>query len=286
MYSERIFQSGTQKMQARYVKGDADFSELRNMKYPHYHDGFEIYYFLGDQMTYFLNNRPIKLAKHDIVLVDRNIYHRTSYAQGYSQERINVSFSAEDLALLGDMEIINKITILFKKNRLSPGKKTMCRMLHDHFIRLCEARKLEGYYGIIKSRLILCELLLNLLELSDFFNGEEAENLLNPAEKRISDIVAYIHLSFSEPITLDSISKEFYISRYYLCHIFKRITGLGVTDFINRKRLSEAEMLLKYSNVSISTICQKVGFNSQAHFIGLFKKNYGLAPRAYRNKYC
>ncbi len=139
-----------------------------------------------------------------------------------------------------------------------------------------------SHYSIVKSKLNLLEFFLTLLELKDAQNLVFDTPTINSMEARVSDIIQYINENYSTKLTLDDLAGKFFINKYYLCHIFKEITGLSVIEFINRKRLAESERLLKYSKHSIMDISGMVGFNNVNHYINLFKKIYSLTPKQFR----
>ncbi len=270
----------TPRFKAYYVKGREDFTLRKNML-DHYHGHYEIYYFLGDRMTFFLDDSPIRLKKNDLVLVDRHVYHRTFYYPGTVQDRVNISFDRDDI-ILPDTAVIENIGELFAKPRLSTGDPVINQKIHDDIRRLCESVSEKGGLKELRARIILSELLLDLLDISHLFKSHGTGSGLNETEKKVQDITAFINLNYSKPLTLNSISKRFYVSKYYLCHVFKRITGMTVNAFLCRKRLLEAEIMLKHTDYRISEICNRTGFNSHSHFIRQFRKHYGCTPGEYR----
>ena len=280
-----VTECGVHPIYAEYLNRRGNFTEDGNMKTSHYHDHYEIYCYLGDSMTYFLEDRPWKLTYGDIILVDRYVYHRTFYYRENSHERINVSFQPQLLRSIGDSRLSERLGDLFKKPVLQGTDAKTKLKLKDNLLRLCEAYSENSSASILRATYILYEFLLSLLDLSDRFADSSAMAELNVAERRISEIVRCINACYNEKLTLNSLAERFFLNRYYLCHSFRKVTGMGVTEFINRKRLSEAEMLLKYSDLSITRICEKTGFECHGHFIGMFRKIYGCTPRDYRKQY-
>ena len=55
-------------------------------------------------------------------------------------------------------------------------------------------------------------------------------------------------------------------------------------EYLNDKKIKTAMLALKYSNMSISDICNMLSFSSQQYFSLFFKKKTGLNPIAYRKK--
>jgi AraC-like DNA-binding protein len=85
------------------------------------------------------------------------------------------------------------------------------------------------------------------------------------------------------PITLDDISKEFFISKSYFSKAFKSVTGFTFTEHLNNIRVREARLLLRGTNSNVSEIAFKVGFESITHFGRVFKSIAGYSPLKYRN---
>ncbi len=99
------------------------------------------------------------------------------------------------------------------------------------------------------------------------------------------DVANYIQRHLSEPITVENIAKELYLSRPYLSRRFIEETGESLTDFILKEKTEEAKRLLRYSDKSLTAIGNYLGFSSQGHFSRVFKKYTGCTPGDYREKY-
>jgi len=88
--------------------------------------------------------------------------------------------------------------------------------------------------------------------------------------------------NFHLPLSLESISKIFFISPCYLSRIFKSSTGSTFIEYLNNIRIEEAQHLLLESNDKVTTIAEKIGFGSASHFGRVFKSITNLSPLAYR----
>ncbi len=98
------------------------------------------------------------------------------------------------------------------------------------------------------------------------------------------DVANYVRHHLSEPVSVDAMAEEFFLSRPYLSSKFKQETGQTLTDFILSEKTEEAKRLLRYSDKSASAIASYLGFSSHGHFIKVFKKYAGLTPQEYREK--
>lgn len=64
----------------------------------------------------------------------------------------------------------------------------------------------------------------------------------------------------------------------------KELTGLGIMEYVTRKRLSIAVYLLTKTQLQISEIAHKIGYPDNQYFSKVFKQNFGISPREYRNQ--
>ena len=131
---------------------------------------------------------------------------------------------------------------------------------------------------------------ISLIQIILSVNSYISNHLLNTIKTAIEqknavipNIIDYINANYNSNITLDFLMNTFFIDKYYLCHKFKKVTGMTVMDFINQKRLTEAKKLIKSSDYKISKICEMVGFQSQNHFNILFKRSFNQTPTEFKN---
>ena len=68
----------------------------------------------------------------------------------------------------------------------------------------------------------------------------------------------------------------------YLGMLFKKQVGRSFHDYLNRRRLYRARMLLEQTTDSVLTIATRVGFNNVTYFNRLFKEYYGMSPSQLR----
>ncbi len=99
------------------------------------------------------------------------------------------------------------------------------------------------------------------------------------------DVANYIQHHLSEPITVEAIAKELYLSRPYLSRRFIEETGESLTDFILKEKTEEAKRLLRYSDKTLTAISDYPGFSSPGHFSRVFRKYAACPPSKYRDRY-
>src|SRR3569833_2019950 len=94
----------------------------------------------------------------------------------------------------------------------------------------------------------------------------------------------YMDSNFHEPIDLDRISKEACLSRFHFHRLFTRIYQRTPHQYLTYKRIEQARQWLAGENLTVTEICNNVGFESIGSFSVLYKKEIGFAPQYYRNQ--
>ena len=102
--------------------------------------------------------------------------------------------------------------------------------------------------------------------------------------KKIVMAKLYMDENFHESIDLDRISREACLSRYHFHRLFTRIYRRTPHQYLTRKRVEQARQWLAGEDLTVSEICNNVGFESIGSFSVLFKKEIGFAPQYYRNQ--
>lgn len=123
-----------------------------------------------------------------------------------------------------------------------------------------------------------------LYELNVIFKKNKREYAVTDESDLVEKIIAYIDGHYGEELTLDVIARHFAISRYYLCHAFKRQTGTSAIKFITSRRIYMAKKMLKDSYATITDIGFECGFSDSAYFIKTFRRAEGISPGSYRKQ--
>lgn len=95
--------------------------------------------------------------------------------------------------------------------------------------------------------------------------------------------IDYIHYHLHEQISVREMSAHLGLNESYLSVLFKRETGVNISEYVIAKRMEAAENMLKYSEYSLSEISDILHFSSYSHFARTFRRYYGTSPKAYRN---
>jgi len=101
--------------------------------------------------------------------------------------------------------------------------------------------------------------------------------------QKIVSAKMFIDENFDQPLDLNIISRHSCISRFHFHRLFTRIYRKTPHRYLTQKRIDNAKQLLGENELSVSEICNNVGFESIGSFSILFKKEIGFAPQYYRN---
>lgn len=94
----------------------------------------------------------------------------------------------------------------------------------------------------------------------------------------------HIDFHYSGEISLSSLAGLCSVSANYLSGLFKRETGMTITDYVNQTRVRRALVLLNTTNYSMGEIATQCGFSDANYFSRIFKKYQGISPREYRDR--
>ncbi|WP_234262472.1 helix-turn-helix domain-containing protein [Klebsiella aerogenes] len=99
----------------------------------------------------------------------------------------------------------------------------------------------------------------------------------------IRDIISWIESDLSKPMRSSDIAEKAGYSRWHLQRSFKYFTGYTLGRYIRARRMTVAAVLLKSTDLSITSIYLRVGYDEAATFCRVFCRHFGLSPSAYRS---
>lgn len=113
----------------------------------------------------------------------------------------------------------------------------------------------------------------------------EKINVNDKTPKQQTEILTYIGSNFTNPdLKLNDVAQHLGISQDTVSDILKRYCNKSFRQYLNHIRMEEAKRLLKESNLQISEIAFKVGYNNIQHFNRVFKEFTEESPKNFREK--
>jgi AraC-like DNA-binding protein/ligand-binding sensor protein len=151
-----------------------------------------------------------------------------------------------------------------------------------------DLKKLKKHY--FSTRVLSTARIKALMELISLIGNYivESENKIfflsqiNERDK-ISSARQYVEKRYQQKFTVSDVASYVYLSPSHFSHLFKKETGLSFVQYLNTYRVEKAEELLTNTDLDITEIAAKVGFQSIPHFNRIFRKISKSSPREYRN---
>ena len=99
----------------------------------------------------------------------------------------------------------------------------------------------------------------------------------------VKRILAYCMDHYTEPLTLDILAGELYLSKYHISHLFTRRMGISFPRFLGKLRVEHACRLLS-RKLPVAQVALDAGFSSVRTFNRVFAREQGMTPREYMQK--
>lgn len=115
--------------------------------------------------------------------------------------------------------------------------------------------------------------------------GQAIVDRQRDASAIISRIQTFIQENLDKELNRDEIANSVFRNPAYLSRLFRKETGLSLTDYIVQVKIEKAKRLLKETNDKVSNIAEGLGYVHFSYFAKLFKKAAGLTPQEYRKQH-
>lgn len=153
------------------------------------------------------------------------------------------------------------------------GKEIQNRFLHIYSIRGNAFKNAVEMTGNLYTALAL------------FMKDDRKTKKQDTYENYVRKSIEYISSHYSYTISVEEIAAYAGISRSHLFRAFQNCLGQSPKEFLSMFRIKQACLLLKTSDLSITSIANSVGFDNSLYFSKAFHKAKGMSPTEYQKKY-
>ena len=249
----------------------------------HIHNNYEIYMSMSDNNRFFVGQKVYSVNSYDVFLFNSSDVHKVNTNNPDEYERYVAMFPSK-LFSEGDFETASLLDCFESKHPHRNHKITIPPERREEFLgiwkKLFEAKQKGGPRTYLKMRVYITQLLIIINEIKDQTAEIPHQDDPQSDDARLKLIMEYIQKNCEYPISLESISKEVYLNKYYICRLFKQKLGFGINDYIKTCRLNNSITLLR-EGLPVSTVALKTGFGSTSYFIHTFKQTFGMSPKKY-----
>ena len=237
----------------------------------HTHNCSELFYVIDGQGQFLIEDQTYPVSASDLVIVNPNVAHTEVSLNASPLKYIVLGVEGLELTATNNDDNTNFCIINFKT--------------HKDNILLCLQNMLTEIETKHPGYEIVCQ---DLMEILIVLLGRQTNfaTILTPVNKKASRLCGstkrYIDAHYQENITLDQLADVCHVSKYHLAHAFTEEYGISPINYLISRRISEAEHLLKTTDLSLSLISSTTGFSSSSYFAQIFRKQKGMSPTEFR----
>lgn len=139
-------------------------------------------------------------------------------------------------------------------------------------------------YADAGNRRRVCDAYISIIlsSLSDDYRREQMKPTRDRGTVLVERVAEWIRLHACEGIQPSDTAAHFGYNGDYLTQLFRRMTGMTMGEFINRRRLDEAKKLLLDTSLRIGEVASRAGFRDEKYFMKLFRRMENITPTEYR----
>lgn len=252
---------------------------------PHWHTAVEIIMPISNIYTIVIGKTTYILQEGDILVIPPGELHEL-IAPKEGLRRILLF----DYSLISSLKGITNIFTVLNQPRLITSrnsKDTNAELvkIYDEITNEYNSnntlREAAVYSLIIKMFVVLGRKYMNTEHIfPDVKLNKQKEYI-----EKFNLIFDYINENYMEEITLDTIADVAGFSKFHFSRLFKQFTDMSFYDYLNQRRVKEAEKLLLNPNLSITEVAMRSGFSSISTFNRVFKNFKECTPTEFKNLY-
>ena len=254
----------------------------------HVHQFVEIVIILSGSGMHETKFSKLAIGSGDVLVIPKDGYHR--YSQVTDLKLMNLLFDSDKLPiplidlykLPGFHALFSSKNDSFNKNNLYPKFHLQGKEFEKIKLTLAEMRTensqmLPGYRCCLMGHFMVL-----LSDLSRLYTDNLSK--INEPSFKIGHAISMMNTNYGENIQLADLVKHSGMARSTFMRKFHKTVGLTPINYLLQIRIKEACKLLQQSNMNISEIAYKVGFNDSNYFTRQFCTIIGLSPRKFRKK--
>lgn len=254
----------------------------------HLHDRYELVYIHRGQGVFFIDQDWYEKKRGDLFLIPGNTIHR-SLPRDEDPILSSALFFAPALFAAPSLGDGYEALLAFDFAR---RKKTYRIELPETLIAVVESalaqieaelqERQPGFREAVKGILAGLLLAVNRFILSEKEFELTAEPGVGPPW--MNDVLRRIDESPEAENGLAALAHQANVSAPHFSRVFKRLTTMNLTQYVNAKRMIRAKELLRTTPLTIEEVSRGCGYETPTHFYRVFKALTGSTPKSYRSR--
>lgn len=239
----------------------------------HYHDFHKVIIFLSGKAAYHIEGKSYHLKPWDILLVNRHAIHKPEIDFSVPYERF-VLWIRDDIKSTELLRCFQKaIDRSYNLIRLdSDTQEKLKQLLYE----LEAALKDEKFGSELLGSALFTQFMVYVnrifLEKQYIYDTRSYSS-----DSQIEELLRYINHNLTEDLSIETLARKYYLSKYHMMRKFKEETGYTIHNYIISKRLLLARTKIS-EGTPILKAAQLSGFSDYTTFSRAYKKQFGTAP--------
>lgn len=237
----------------------------------HCHEFYELLYIVRGNGKYIAEGIEYPLHPHALFLEPPYEYHSVYPDSNRTYERIVLHFESSVLP-----DAVKNLPLLHQKSGTYFSLQTPDSPVCASFdvLHTLDERSHGQTFQASENEALLCSTLTQILLL---LTNEHPVPPHAEESGTVRRIIEYLNQHLTEELSLDDLAKEFFISKYHLCRLFRSQTGASIFTYFNTKRMALAKQLLK-SGDTATVVAAKLGYKEYSAFYRAYRKQTGESP--------
>jgi len=273
--------SDREKITKHYMNHrDFELDHYKDVRYPavepHYHEFFEVFYFVSGHVDYIVGDKVFHLQSDDLLFLPPNILHNPVFRDfevPYERYVLWISVPALKQLLSIDPELERIFDsphppMYLLRNQASQGS------FRPIFASLEKTLEQKNPLSTAQLKLLVLQLILEYNQA--LWAGSSAIHT-GVRDSLITNVLHHIQNHLTEDLSLDAISRIFLIDKFNLSHMFKENMGISYHRYVIQQRLLLGKTLL-VEGMPANKVCFACGFQDYSSFFRAFKREYHISP--------
>ncbi|MDY0098035.1 MAG: AraC family transcriptional regulator [Bacteroidales bacterium] len=260
---------------------------MESNEFWHFHPEYQLVLNIKSNGTRIVGDSVELFDKNDLVLIAGNIPHCWNYYRknGVLPEEhgIILHFRIESLgeSFLSQHELHKVRDLLIDSERgiaFSTGDAIKAEPYLKNMVESSGIDKIIAFFNLLN---ILCSSQNRSFLCSENYKLAYDER----GNKKMVEVYNHVRENYFKDLSLKSVSTRLHMSPAAFSKFFKKNSGAGFIEYVNRVRTNKACYLLRETEYQVNDIARECGFSSISNFNKQFRKTEGLAPSDYRAQY-
>ena len=239
----------------------------------HYHDFHKVVIFISGKAAYHIEGKAYQLKPWDILLVNRHAIHRPEIDPSVPYERF-ILWIQNDIPWQELLKCFQKAND--RSYNLVRLNSALQEKMKDILFELENSAKSDEYGREILTQSLFLQFMVYLnrifLEKQYIYDTRSYSS-----DSQIEELLRYINHNLTEDLSIETLARKYYLSKYHMMRKFKEETGYTIHNYIISKRLLLARTKIS-EGTPILKAAQLSGFSDYTTFSRAYKKQFGIAP--------